>query len=396
MRMRMLITAVVAVTSLGLSTIESMKDSLTLATASGANGAPAAATEGHAGEAEHGEGGHEEAEHKIIVTSPQEKDVTLTERYVCQIHSRRHIEICALDEGYLQSVDVNEGQHVKKGELMFSILPTLYQARLDSDLAEARLAQVELDNSRSLAAQNIVSGQDVKLAEARLAKAQAEVEQAQAELSFASIKAPFDGIVDRLHEREGSLLEEGTRLTTLSDNEVMWVYFNVPEARYLTYQASMNKPGATDDLDVKLELANHEMFGEDGKIGAIEAVFNNETGNIAFRADFPNPDGLLRHGQTGTVLIRRHKSDAIVIPQRATYEILAKTYVYVVDDDNVVHQREIKIQTEQEDVFVIASGLEVGDRIILEGLRQVNDGDKIDFEYVAPETVMTNLKYHAE
>ena len=136
-----------------------------------------------------------------------------------------------------------------------------------------------------------------------------------------------------------------------------------------------------EDLKIELVLANGSKFPQTGKIGAIEADFNNETGNIPFRADFPNPDRLLRHGQTGTVLISRVLKDAIVIPQRATFEILDKRYVYVVDKDDVVHQREIVVQNELDDIFVIKKGLGVDDKIVLEGVRQVRDGEKVEYEF---------------
>ena len=150
------------------------------------------------------------------------------------------------------------------------------------------------------------------------------------------------------------------------------------------------------DQKIELMLANGNKFPQTGKIGAIEAQFNNETGNIAFRADFPNPDGLLRHGQTGTVLISRTLKNAIVIPQRATFEILDKRYVYVVGKDDVVHQREIAVQNELDDIFVINKGLDVNDRIVLEGGRQVRDGEKVEYEFRSPEEVMANQKNHAE
>ncbi|TWU40136.1 Solvent efflux pump periplasmic linker SrpA precursor [Novipirellula aureliae] len=350
---------------------------------------------GHPESGEHAEGDHH-AIHKIVATSPVAKDVTLTQQYVCQIHSRRHIEVCALAGGYLKEIQVNEGQMVRKGQSMFRILPTLYEAKLDADMAEARLAQVEYDNTESLVQQNIVSPQELKLAKAKLAKAFANVKLAQAEMDFADIKAPFDGVVDRLHEQEGSLVDEGAMLTTMSDNSVMWVYFNVPEARYLEYQTAMNAGQDQDSLNVQLRLANHTIFDQPGKIGAIEADFDSETGNIAFRADFPNTNGLLRHGQTGTILIHKIEKDAIVIPQRATFEILAKKYAYVIDANNVVHQREIVIQNEKDDVFLVADGLEAGETIVLEGIRQVRDGETIECEYQDPETVLANLKYHAE
>ncbi len=345
------------------------------------------------------DGGEEHAEkhdlkHRIVVTRPVTQNVIETQQYVCQIHSRRHIEVRALEGGYVQEILVQEGQVVQQGELMFKILPVLHKAKLDADLAEERLAQVEYDNTENLVEKKIVSEQELKLAEAKLAKAQSQVALAKAELDFTSIRAPFDGIVDRQLNQQGSLIEEGEILTTLSDNNVMWVYFNVPEARYLEYKAELEQH--KDDLKIELKLANGKTFPQQGTIGAIEADFNNETGNIAFRADFPNPDGLLRNGQTGTVLIHRERKDVIVIPQRATYEILAKQYVYVVDEDNVVHQRDITVDSEMEDIFLIHEGLSSNDRIVFEGIRQVRDGEKVEFEFRQPEEIFANLKYHAE
>ncbi|MFO0922812.1 MAG: efflux RND transporter periplasmic adaptor subunit [Pirellulales bacterium] len=242
--------------------------------------------------------------------------------------------------------------------------------------------------------QRVVSEQEVALAQAKLAKAEAQVKLAQAELNFTNIRAPFHGIIDRLHSQQGSLVSEGDVLTTLSDNSVMWAYFNVPEARYLEYKAktSVDAPA----MQVELVLANHRKFDHSGMIGAIEADFNNETGNIAFRADFPNPEGLLRHGQTGNVLISRNLPHAIVIPQRATFEILAKRYVYVVDEEGVLHQREIKIQTELDDIFVIEEGIKEGEKVVLEGVRQVKDGEQVEFEFRDPFEVLGNLKSRAE
>jgi membrane fusion protein (multidrug efflux system) len=143
-------------------------------------------------------------------------------------------------------------------------------------------------------------------------------------------------------------------------------------------------------------LATGKTFNETGKMGPIEAKFDSTTGNIPFRADFPNTHGLLRHGQTGTIKIHRIFHNALVIPQRATFETLDKRYVYVVDKDNVVHQREITIQNEQEDIFVIEKGIDASDKIIFEGIRQVHDGEKVEFETVDAETALKNLKNPAE
>ncbi|HEY4258755.1 MAG TPA: efflux RND transporter periplasmic adaptor subunit, partial [Schlesneria sp.] len=242
--------------------------------------------------------------------------------------------------------------------------------------------------------EKVVSKAEVSLVEAKLARAKAQAQLAKAEFNFTTFKAPFDGIIDRFELQQGGLVEEGDTLTTLSDNSVMWVYFNVPEANYLDYMDERSE--REKDQKVELLLANRKKFSQAGKITAIEADFNNHTGNISFRADFPNPDRLLRHGQTGNILISRVKKDAIVIPQRATFQILDKRYVYVVDKESVAHQREIKVQNELEDVFVIDKGLEVGDKIVLEGTRQIRDGDKIQYEEQSPQQVLANLKFHAE
>lgn len=353
------------------------------------------------GEAAHSEASHSEGEHahKIVVTSPVVKDVVSTQPYVCQIHSCKHIEVRALEGGYLQEIGVKEGQAVKKGDLMFQIIPTLYQARLDTEMAEANRIQIELNNAQNLSEKGIVSPQEIALKKAELAKAQAKVKLAEAELGFASIKAPFDGIVDRQRNQLGSLIEEGDVLTTFSDNSLMWVYFNVPEKRYLEYKAQLDKDMNSDESDhltIELKLANGRIFPQTGKIGAIEADFNNTTGNIAFRADFDNPEGLLRNGQTGTILIHTTLKNVLVIPQRATFEILDKRYAFVVDEDGVVHQRDITVGSVQDDIFVIESGLKEGDKLIFEGLRQVRDGDKIEYEFRKPEDILSNLKYHAE
>ena len=248
---------------------------------------------------------------KITVTTVQSKAVTLTQQYVCQIHSRRHIEVRAPAEGYLAAIPIKEGQTVKRDDLLFQVRP---------------LADKEKQGTEN-------------------------------KDKVVSIKAPFDGLVGRLTRQQGSLVQKSETLTTLSDNSLMRADFNVPEARYLEYR-SANLDQHKDDLKIELVLANGNKFPQPGKLGAIGAEFN--AGTVAFRADFPNPEHLLRHGQTGTVLISQVLNDAIVIPQRATFETLEKRYVYVVDKDDLAHQREIVIQNEMEDLFVIKKGRRSG------------------------------------
>ena len=227
---------------------------------------------------------HDQEHHKIVLTSPKAMDVVITQRYVCQIKAQRHINICAPEIGYLNEIIVNEGQAVKKGDLMFKLEPVLYKTRRDAESAEARLAELEWQNTKRLYDnKKLVSEREVMLFEARKNKAKAKADQAPAELDFTEIRAAFDGIIDRLNDQSDGLVKEGDILTTLSDNSVMWVYFNVPEARYLEYMANRKE---YEDAKIELELANHNQFPQSGKIAMIESEFNYQTGNIAFRRIF--------------------------------------------------------------------------------------------------------------
>ncbi|HXD93655.1 MAG TPA: efflux RND transporter periplasmic adaptor subunit [Bacteroidia bacterium] len=334
-----------------------------------------------------------EEETKFLVTSPWKKDTVVTRQYVCQIRSISHIELRALEKGYLQNIFVDEGQSVKAGQLMFQIMPMLYQAELQKAQAEADFVEIEYKNTKRLADSNIVAPNELAMAKAKYDKAKAELALAQVHLGFTEIKAPFDGIMDHFHVRLGSLLDEGDLLTTLSDNHEMWVYFNVPEAEYLNYKANVQTENL---LKVNLLMANNQLFEFPGVVKTIEADFNNETGNIAFRATFPNPNGLLRHGETGNIQMTIPLKNAIIIPQKATFEILEKKYVFVVDKDKVVHSREITIASEMPDLYVIKGGLNENERIMLEGIRKVKDGDKIEYTYEDPKTVIPKLKIYVE
>ncbi|GAB3894331.1 efflux RND transporter periplasmic adaptor subunit [Spirosoma agri] len=334
-----------------------------------------------------------EEETKYLVTSPLRKDTTITNDFVAQIHSIQHIELRALEKGYLQKIFVDEGQYVKKGQLMFKILPIQYQAELLKAQAEANYVDVEYKNTKLLADSNIVSKNELALARAKLDKAKAEVSVAQIHLGFTEVRAPFDGIMDHFQVRLGSLVNEGDLLTTLSDNSKMWVYFNVPEAEYLNYKTHAQEENLKN---VNLLMANQRLYNQSGVVQTIEADFNNETGNIAFRATFPNPNGLLRHGETGNIQMTLPMRNALIIPQKATFEVLEKKYVYVIDKDSKVRSREITIAAEMPHIFVVRSGLNQDDKILLEGLRQVKENEKIQYKFVQPASVIANLSLYAE
>ncbi|MVN91615.1 efflux RND transporter periplasmic adaptor subunit [Mucilaginibacter aquatilis] len=333
-----------------------------------------------------------EEESKLLVTSPLKMDTSIVNEYVCQVRSIRHIELRAQERGYLEKSFVDEGQFVKKGQLLFQIMPKLYGAEIDKAKAEVDLSQIEYQNTKKLRDSNIVAPNELAMAKAKLNKSKAELSLMKVHYQFTEIRAPYDGYIDRLQVRIGSLLDEGDLLTTLSDNSQMWVYYNVPEAEYLDYKTQ----GSQKKQTVNLLMANHQVFKYPGVVETIEADFDNETGNIPFRATFPNPDGLLRHGETGNVEMTVPLKDALIIPQKATFEVLEKKYVYVVDNANRVHAREITIGADMADLYEIRSGLNANDKILLEGLRKVNNDDKIAYNYVNMRKVLPELRLHAE
>ena len=326
---------------------------------------------------------------EYTVTNPIMKDTTFIKEYVAQIQSLENVEIRSQEKGYLETLHCDEGRQVRSGQLLFSIMPKLYQAEYLKTKAEARLVALELQNTKALADKNIVSKTELSMAQAKLDEANAEVAMAETHLSFTKITAPFDGTIDRIMFKKGSLIEDGTVLTKISNNKQVYAYFNMTEVEYLNYKTS-------DKADIKnivsLILSNGNEHKYKGAIETIESEFDNETGNIAIRAKFPNPEFLLKHGETGKVRMTVPVHNALVIPQKATYEVLDKIYVYVVDADNVVKSRNIKIKQRLSNLYIVDSGLAASDKILIDGLQTVKEDDKIKSKFENPNVVIKNLQ----
>ncbi|MEY4718117.1 MAG: hypothetical protein RL563_735, partial [Pseudomonadota bacterium] len=192
-------------------------------------------------------------------------------------------------------------------------------------------------------------------------------------LSFARIKAPFNGFVNRIPNKVGSLIADGDMLTSISDNREIFAYFNLSEIDYLNYVSANDKHAD----NVTLKLANQTYYPHVGKIEMIESEFDHATGNIAFRARFPNPDGLLKHGSNGKVVVRKQLKNALLVPQKSTFEIQDKLYVFVVNQEGNLQQRNIMTKMRFPDFYVVESGLSQEEQIIYEGVATLKDGDKI-------------------
>lgn len=338
---------------------------------------------------------HEEKQEDSVypVTSPVKMDTIINKDFVAQIQSVKNIEVRAQEKGFLEKIYVDEGQYVKAGQTLFRIMPQVYQAELLKAKAEVEQASIELRNASTLSDNNIVSKNERLMAKAKLDAANAEMKLAQIHLSFTDIKAPFSGVIDRIPLKLGSLVDEGDLLTTLSDNTDIYSYFNVSEPEYLNYQKNVSDRG---NQNVNLVMANGELFNQTGQIQTIEGQFDNETGNIAFRAKFPNPEKLLRNGETGKVRMTLPLKNALIIPQKATYEIQDQKYVFVIDKNGVAKSKNIKVAYELPDLYVVSSGLSDNEKILLEGVQKVKDDQKVKVKFQDPKKVLQSLKLKAE
>ncbi len=326
---------------------------------------------------------------QLPVTNPVLMDTAFLKEYVAEIQSIQNIEVRAKVKGFLESIHVDEGQRVNAGQTLFTIRSREFEAELAEAKAKVKTTELEMQNVKTLADKNIVSQTELALAVAKLNEAKAELGIAETNMSFTKITAPFSGIVDRLKFKVGSLVDEGTLLTSLSNNKDVYAYFNVSEKEYLDYKAHGKDDGRNV---VTLLLANNQPHKYKGVIETIEGEFDKNTGSIPFRAKFPNPDYLLKHGETGKVQLTVDLKNALIIPQKATFELQDKNYVYVVDDKNEVKARSISILQKLPNLFVIDSGLSVNDKILLEGVQTVKEDDIIKPVPVSAKLVIGQLQ----
>lgn len=323
---------------------------------------------------------------KFQITSAFQTDTSVNKEYVAEIQSIQNVEIRAKVKGFIESIHIDEGQHVSSGQLLFTIRPIEYEAALLKAKAEVKKCELEVQNVKMLAEKNIVSKTELSLALAKLDQAKSEETLAELYVTYTKIRAPFEGIIDRLKFKQGSLIDEGTLLTSISNNRDVYAYFNVSEVEYLDFKS--RNPN-NNKMTAGLILANNQPHQYKGQVETIESEFDKNTGSIAFRAKFPNPGYLLKHGETGKVQLKVPLKDALLIPQKATFELQDKIYVYVVDEKNVVHARLISIKQKLSNIYVVEDGLTVNDKFILEGIQSAKDDATIETTWVEPRKALS-------
>ncbi|MGI4739253.1 MAG: efflux RND transporter periplasmic adaptor subunit [Janthinobacterium lividum] len=311
--------------------------------------------------------------------------------YVVDVQAVRNVEVRAQVAGFLEQIFVDEGKPVKKGQALFRLNASAYrnklsqaQAAVASAQAQAAAVRVEGDRVRLLVEKNVIAKSEMQLltskvreAEARVADARAGEAAARLSLSYTLVRAPFDGVIDRIPLKVGSVVEEGTLLTTVSDLSTVFAYFDVAEGSYMNYSKARREHPELHSDSVRLTLANGDPYPLVGHIETAESEFNPNTGSIALRARFPNPDRLLKHGASGKVRLTSELPAALLLPQKAVFEIQDQNFVYVVDQAGTVHTRSFTPQTRLGDFYVVKEGLKPGERVVYEGAPELHDKQQI-------------------
>lgn len=338
-----------------------------------------------------------EASNDFAVETVQATTADLKTSYPATIKGMQDIEIRPKVSGYLVKLLVDEGSTVRKGQPLFLIDSEQYRAAVKAAQAQVKVCKANIatqkltvENKRMLFKQNIISSYDLQMAEntltsyeAQLTAAQAQLQSARDNLSWCTVTSPADGVVGSIPYRVGSLVsaQSAEALTTVSNISKMYVYFSMTEKQLLalTREAGGINAAIKKMPAVSLVLSDGSTYSQSGTISTVSGVIDSSTGSVQMRATFDNAQHVLRSGGTGSILVPTHSNDAIMVPQSATFDVQDKKFVYVVNNDKSVATREITVLPQNDgQTYVVASGLRSGERIVVDGVNQLKNGQKIN------------------
>ncbi|MDQ2177934.1 efflux RND transporter periplasmic adaptor subunit [Marinifilum sp. D714] len=331
------------------------------------------------------------------VQTVEKSNVTTYNEYAANIEGMQNIEIRPKVDGFIDEIYIDEGDQVTKGQLLFKLsAETLSQqvkaAKANIKVAEAQVfsAQVEVDKITPLVEKNIISSIQLKTAKsnlnaakAQLAASEAQYQNAKENLGYTMIKSPVDGFIGSLPYKVGSLVgrTEVNPLTTVSNIKNVYAYFTLNEKQLLQFNRQLNGSSVDEKIkqmpDVELVLADGSVYNQKGRIETINGMVNPRTGSISYRAIFPNPDNLLRSGISGKVKMASNMNDIVLLPQKATYELQGKKFVYLVGKENKVESKEVTIANTVDNHFIVKDGVNPGQKYVVDGLIKLREGMQI-------------------
>ena len=341
------------------------------------------------------------------------RDATLNSEYPATIEGQQNVEIRPKIDGYIEKIYVDEGSTVKKGQLLFHISAPQYeqevrtaQANIKIAEADVNAAKMEVEKVRPLVEKKIISEYELQTAqfnlesrEAALAQAMARLANARTNVGYTVITSPVNGVVGTLPYKIGSLVSSNTAqpLTTVSNIGNIYAYFSINEKEALELSRESLGKNMQERLDaippVSLILSNGTEFPQKGKVETASGLVNTETGSIRVRATFPNPGNLIRSGSSGIVRIPSKLDSAILVPQKSTYELQGKKFVYILEPNGTVRSQEIRvIPGNNGQVFVVTQGLKKGDRIVVEGVASLREGLEVNPRPANADSLFTSAK----
>ena len=314
--------------------------------------------------------------------------------YPAMIKGVQDVQICPKVQGFITQINVKEGQTVGAGQVLFVLDNATYQAQVRQSQASVNTAQaacntakLNYENSLKLYENKVIGDFELQSAtnsyesaKSSLALAQAGLASAKEMLSFCYVKSPAAGVVGTLPYKKGTLVNTASVLTTVSNNSQMEVYFSLTEKDALVMaQAEGGQNAAMGAMpNVQLQLADGTTYAHEGKVTKMSGVIDAATGSIQVIALFPNPERLLKSGGSGSIIIPKSNSDAIVIPQSCVSEVQNKKFVYLLDKDNKVKYTEIKVDPQNDgNNYIVTEGLKVGDKYVTNGITKLTDGMEI-------------------
>ncbi len=326
------------------------------------------------------------------------QDATVYQTYTANLEGQQNVEIRPKVSGFIQKIYVDEGQVVRKGQLLFKLETDTQNQDASASKAAVNAAQVEVDRLIPLVDRKIISNVVLETAKAKLAQAKSSYNAVIATINFGTIKSPVDGVIGSIPFKEGSLVSSTSEipLTTVSDTKKMRAYFTLNEKELLDFNRTFKGVTTSEKLktvpSVELVLVDNSIYEHKGKIETINGIMNASTGTTNFRAEFPNPQGILRSGSSGVIRLPVEQKNVTLIPQNAVFEMQGKQMVYVVGKDNKVVSRIIETSGTSDLNFIVKSGIEEGEMIVTEGTSKLKEEMQIIPQQASKEAVTSTIK----